>query len=273
MLKSFLAGSFSGTCSTVLFQPLDLVKTRIQTHIPVGTPYGMVTAFKQVVCTDHLIGLWKGMSPSLARTIPGIGMYFCALNEMKRSFGGKEPSAFASIAMGSSARTLSAASLLPFTVVKTRFESGFYSYNGIGNALCVIYSKEGARGLFSGIIPTLARDAPYSGLYLMFYTQNKRLMSSESLNGPFGPLLHFSCGVVSGLCASCLTQPADVLKTKMQLYPDKFTSVRELAVSLYKSEGVKPFFIGLTPRLVRRTLLSAMSWAVYEQAIKAMGLR
>ena len=64
MLKSFLAGSFSGTCSTVLFQPLDLVKTRIQTHhVNVGTHYGMATAFRQVICTDHLIGLWKGMSP------------------------------------------------------------------------------------------------------------------------------------------------------------------------------------------------------------------
>lgn len=30
VLKAFLAGSFSGTFSTILFQPLDLVKTRLQ---------------------------------------------------------------------------------------------------------------------------------------------------------------------------------------------------------------------------------------------------
>jgi len=30
VIKAFLAGSFSGTCTTILFQPLDLVKTRIQ---------------------------------------------------------------------------------------------------------------------------------------------------------------------------------------------------------------------------------------------------
>lgn len=30
ILKAFLAGSFSGTFSTVLFQPLDLLKTRLQ---------------------------------------------------------------------------------------------------------------------------------------------------------------------------------------------------------------------------------------------------
>lgn len=30
ILKAFLAGSFSGTFSTILFQPLDLLKTRLQ---------------------------------------------------------------------------------------------------------------------------------------------------------------------------------------------------------------------------------------------------
>ena len=38
-LKAFLCGSLSGTCSTLLFQPLDLVKTRLQTmqnHVKPG---------------------------------------------------------------------------------------------------------------------------------------------------------------------------------------------------------------------------------------------
>merc|ERR1711972_25384 len=30
MVKAFLAGSMSGTCSTLLFQPLDVLKTRLQ---------------------------------------------------------------------------------------------------------------------------------------------------------------------------------------------------------------------------------------------------
>jgi solute carrier family 25 protein 38 len=32
VLKAFLAGSLSGTASTILFQPLDLVKTRLQSQ-------------------------------------------------------------------------------------------------------------------------------------------------------------------------------------------------------------------------------------------------
>lgn len=53
-------------------------------------------------------------------------------------------------------------------------QSGVYSYSSMREALCSIYVKEGAKGLTCGLIPTLLRDAPFSGLYLMFYTQTKK---------------------------------------------------------------------------------------------------
>lgn len=58
-----------------------------------------------------------------------------------------------------------------------------YKYNSIGEALRLIHKYEGLKGLSSGLVPTLLRDAPYSGLYLMFYTQLKSLAA----NGKFTP--------------------------------------------------------------------------------------
>lgn len=44
-----------------------------------------------------------------------------------------------------------------------RFESGAYNYAKMTTALHHIYYTEGARGLCRGLVPTLARDAPFSG--------------------------------------------------------------------------------------------------------------
>ena len=55
-------------------------------------------------------------------------------------------------------------------------QSGVYTYRGVGDAMKAIYAKEGAKGLTCGLLPTLLRDAPFSGLYLMFYTQTKQII-------------------------------------------------------------------------------------------------
>lgn len=91
-------------------------------------------------------------------------------------------------------------------------------------------------GLYGGLTATLLRDAPFSGLYLAFYTQGKKVLNScervncFKLSAPLLICLHFAvlgtehlpshynlpCGVAAGIMASCITQPADVVKTKLQ---------------------------------------------------------
>ena len=41
------------------------------------------------------------------------------------------------------------------------------------------------------------------------------------------PLVHFSCGVFAGCLASIVTQPADVIKTQMQVNTQQFMSVQQ----------------------------------------------
>ncbi|XP_050299679.1 mitochondrial glycine transporter-like isoform X2 [Anthonomus grandis grandis] len=280
IIKAFLAGSFSGTCSTVLFQPLDLVKTRLQntpTKISVNGRHGaisMLSIFANIVQQDHIKGLWKGMVPSLARCVPGVGLYFCILDYTKFHYlKGKTPTALESVTMGFCARSLSGAILIPITVVKTRFESGVYDYNSLASALKQIYRTEGIRGMTCGLVPTLFRDAPFSGLYLMFYNQTKQLVSRDLLNSPYSSPIHFSCGLTAGILASIVTQPADVLKTKMQLYPNKFNNLWSVIVYVQGNYGIRGFFKGMVPRTLRRTLMAAMAWTVYEKISTKIGLK
>lgn len=161
----------------------------------------------------------------------------------------------------------------PITVIKTRYESGRYGYESIYSALRSIYHSEGYRGLFSGLTATLLRDAPFSGIYLMFYNQTKNIVLHDQLDAVLVPVANFSCGIFAGILASLVTQPADVIKTHMQLSPVKFRWIGQAVTLIFKDYGLRGFFQGSVPRTLRRTLVAAMAWTVYEEMMAKMGLK
>ncbi|XP_008412405.1 mitochondrial glycine transporter B isoform X1 [Poecilia reticulata] len=276
-LKAFMCGSLSGTCSTLLFQPLDLVKTRLQmlqNNAKPGTPkVGMFRVFIQVIRTENFFSLWKGVSPSFVRCIPGVGIYFSTFYSLKQHFfQDRAPNAGEAVLLGAGARTVAGVCMLPFTVIKTRFESGYYNYASVPGALRSMYETEGVRALFSGLTATLLRDAPFSGIYVMFYSQAKRALPQEVTSAPYAPLVNFSCGVVAGVMASVVTQPADVVKTHIQVSPSHWRTADAVRY-VYTEKGMSGFFRGAVPRSLRRTLMAAMAWTVYEQLMAHMGLK
>ncbi|XP_038835013.1 mitochondrial glycine transporter B-like isoform X3 [Salvelinus namaycush] len=277
-LKAFMCGSLSGTCSTLLFQPLDLVKTRLQTlqnNMKPGAPkVGMMTVLVQVIRTESFLGLWKGVSPSFVRCIPGVGIYFSTFYSLKQHYfqEGRAPNAGEAVLLGAGARAVAGVCMLPVTVIKTRFESGRYNYVSVLGALKSVCETEGPRALFSGLTATLLRDAPFSGIYVMFYSQAKRSLPPEVSSSPYAPLGNFGCGVMAGVLASVVTQPADVVKTHIQVSPSHWTT-KDAIRYIYTEHGLRGFFRGAVPRSLRRTLMAAMAWTVYEQLMARMGLK
>ncbi|XP_058497618.1 mitochondrial glycine transporter B-like isoform X1 [Solea solea] len=268
-LKAFMCGSLSGTCSTLLFQPLDLVKTRLQTlqnKAKPGAPkVGMFTVLVNVVRTENFFSLWKGVSPSFVRCIPGVGIYFSTFYSLKQHFIlDRQPNAGEAVLLGAGARSVAGVCMLPFTVIKTRFESGYYNYVSVAGALRSMYKTEGIRSLFSGLTATLLRDAPFSGIYVMFYSQTKRALPQDVTTLGYTPLVNFSCGLMAGVMASLVTQPADVVKTYIQVSPSHWSTTDAICF-IYKEHGMRGFFRGAVPRSLRRTLMAAMAWTVYEQ--------
>lgn len=290
VMKSFLVGSFSGTCSTILFQPLDLVKTRLQQTVVLRTTPNSVAPFnqhstsmfsvmRQVVLNEHFTALWRGITPSITRTVPGVGIYFGSVHWLKSHVldSNSSPSALEAAAIGVAARTFAGTVMIPITVIKTRYESGSFNYTRMSTALNDIYKVEGARGLCRGLIPTLFRDAPYSGLYLMFYTTAKSRLASICNPDVEGHKLNWwqtsCCGIAAGIAASAVTHPADVVKTKMQVNPQVYSSIRVACGLIMKDQGLRGFAVGLAPRMLRRTLMSALAWTVYEEAMRRLGLK
>jgi len=44
----------------------------------------------------------------------------------------------------------------------------------------------------------------------------------------------FTCGAFAGIMASVVTQPADVVKTRLQLFPHKYNSTGSAVFSVFK---------------------------------------
>ena len=86
-----------------------------------------------------------------------------------------------------------------------------------------IVRQEGVRGLMRGAYPTILRDAPYSGIYLLMYTQISRLL------GPDGPLhrvsdrlprpaVTFATGIIAGALGSIVTNPVDLVRPRVHAH-------------------------------------------------------
>ncbi|CAB4062281.1 SLC25A38 [Lepeophtheirus salmonis] len=183
VLRSFIAGSFSASVSTVLFQPLDLIKTRMIQRTVVFDGATMVTVTREVLSSDaKILGLWKGIAPSLLRTVPGVGIHFSSLTFLDK-IGLKGKDTLSSLICGMMARSTAALITIPLTVVKVR--------------------KEGYRGMSSGLIPTILRDAPFSGIYLAFYSTLKQKAQCSTLPDHDAAWIHFLCGLIAGMGCFC----------------------------------------------------------------------
>lgn len=268
VVKSFLAGSLSGTCSTLLFQPLDLIKTRVQQVNGIGSSTLDVT--KEILGRKSLPGLWQGLYPSLVRTVPGVGIYFSCMHTMKTTLFHGAPSSNQSLFIGASSRAIAGCLMIPATVIKIRCESGKYGYKSIFGAVHSITVNEGLRGLSSGLLPTLVRDVPFSGIYLMLYETLK--VEVDRARGGSSQVDKFACSLVAGALASIVTQPADVIKTRMQLGGSPCGAGSTLA-AVVAGDGVAGLFRGCALRTLRRTLMASLAWTVYEQALRNFGLK
>ena len=85
--------------------------------------------------------------------------------------------------------------------------------------------------------------------------------------------VHFVCGLNAGLMASLVTHPFDVVKTQMQLYPSKYRGTAHCINVIFTEYGLSGFMRGVTPRCLRRTLISALSWTVFEEIMKHLKLK
>ncbi|KAI0829262.1 solute carrier family 25 member 38 [Trametes gibbosa] len=307
--QHLMSGALSGFASTIVLQPFDLLKTRIQQpdhldklkHSALSPKSTLIfRTARDIVRSNGALGLWRGTTASLLRNVPGVALYFTGLNQFRAFLATsvyfaplRAPSAPSyststlpkltpqgNLLAGAVTRVAVGFVLNPFTLLKARYESSYYSYNSLPQAFMGIM-RSGPSEVFRGAIASSLRDAPYAGIFVVFYEYIKTTMSNAVSSAPntasipipisTSAAVNSASAATAGALATLATQPFDVLKTKMQVRSEtKYRGLLSTVVAIFRQRGVPGFFDGATLRMSRKIFSSAIGWAVYEGVLVAM---
>lgn len=88
--KTSAAGAAAGITSKLIVQPLDLIRTRMQTQTGTGSAKeyrGLLHAVRSVIRQEGFLGLYTGLTPNLLGSGVGYGVYFTVYKHSKRVWG------------------------------------------------------------------------------------------------------------------------------------------------------------------------------------------
>ncbi|KAJ7590594.1 solute carrier family 25 member 38 [Mycena floridula] len=295
--QQLISGASSGLASTVCLQPFDLLKTRLQQGDGISRNRNTTLLFqttKGIITSNGILGLWRGTSASLMRNVPGVALYMTLLTQM-RTIMATSPyfsvvrktaddgssvlpklSNSGNLLAGATTRVAVGFALNPFTVLKARFESNMYAYESLFGAFASM-ARLGPSELTRGFLASALRDAPYAGLFVVLYEGIKRETSAilvpanlnNSASNGQSALIHSFSAASAGALATGMTHPFDVIKTKIQVRSEaRYQGFSKTVKTIWVQRGVSGYFDGLSLRMSRKVLSSAIGWAVYEGGLR-----
>lgn len=190
------AGAFAGLVGCSVTCPVELVRSRQQLD-PAATAPSVV---RQIVRDDGLRGIYRGMSATVVREVPGWTTQFFVYEGMKRLLS-PDPDALqpaglvlAGAASGAAGWTVT----YPQDIIKTTLQlsrGGMPSSpsaafkpilmdGGFINCGRAIVAEHGVPGLFRGITPCVARSMPVNGIGFMVYEWCSKWCLQRHSNAP-----------------------------------------------------------------------------------------
>lgn len=135
-----------------------------------------------------------------------------------------------------------------------------------------IIKREGWRALFfHGLGITIIREIPSFAFYFVAYGLLARSSFAALLGNHAAPLIF---GALAGWAMWIPTYPADIVKTLVQVQDSnsKMLGPMQITAKLYRTGGVKAFFDGLEPKLLRAAVKHSVTFWVYEIIMNMMRL-
>ncbi|PCH35710.1 mitochondrial carrier [Wolfiporia cocos MD-104 SS10] len=287
------AGGIAGAMEALCCQPLDTIKVRMQLsrsgRAPGTKPRGFLATGALIVRRETPLALYKGLGAVLSGIVPKMAIRFASFESYRAWLADKETgktSVGNIFIAGLGAGTTEAVFVVtPMEVVKIRLQAQQHSladpleipqYRNAGHAVYKIIREEGFSTLYRGVTLTALRQATNQGANFTAYQELKKFahrLQPELEDLP--SYQHMVIGLISGAMGPFSNAPIDTIKTRLQKATtvpgtSAFQRIAAIAGDMWREEGFRSFYKGITPRVLRVAPGQAIVFAVYERVRKGM---
>jgi len=270
--KNSLASGLAAGCSKLLLAPFDTIKTIQQAALVSGkAPLSLSkTAHEILMRPKGFLEFYAGVGVAVVGSMPSVGLYFGIYSFCKKTFQQWDNENYEQrqtlyIALSAAiGNTIASASRVPYEVVKQKLQTKAYA--NMAEAMRDLSLKT----LFptGGIASQMLRDIPYAIVTLLTYEHLKSVWKTRAeTRFPKVPSKSWDLvvGGVSGGVGSYVTNPMDVIKTRLQTDSQLYSgSIRTCAKLTLEEGGPAAFLRGSVPRLLHKVPANAFFFFFYE---------
>ncbi|CAI7633177.1 unnamed protein product [Penicillium glandicola] len=286
---NLIAGGGAGMMEALVCHPLDTIKVRMQLSrratAPGAKPRGFIATGAQIVQKETALGLYKGLGAVLGGIIPKMAIRFTSYESYKGMLADKETGAVTSKATflaGLAAGVTEAVAVVnPMEVIKIRLQAQHHSladpldtpkYRSAPHALFTVVKEEGFSVLYRGVSLTALRQGTNQAANFTAYTELKAALQRwqpEYSNSQLPAYQTTMIGLISGAVGPFSNAPIDTIKTRLQKTraepgQSAVSRIVVIAKDMFKTEGTRAFYKGITPRVMRVAPGQAVTFTVYE---------
>jgi hypothetical protein len=281
--REIAAGSLAASFTATLFSPLECVKTRLQVQDLPGWPRiyesgGLLSTLRRIASEDGVLMLWShGFVGFVARDFLYSGLRIGLYPTFRSALAadGNDAPLSAKIAAGAGTGAFGASIANPLDVVRVRMSCEYGVIDAASGTLttgmrvgekprwrnsfhCLVacYESEGlVGGLWRGVSATVARAALLSAGQLASYDHSKQCLLRQGY--PDGSQVHSLSAIISGLVATTVCNPADVMKSALMSAARDASAGAKLsplaiASTIVRTQGVLGFWRGWTAACAHR---------------------
>ncbi|XP_047157662.1 mitochondrial uncoupling protein 3 [Vigna umbellata] len=285
-----LLTSFSAMVAETTTFPIDLIKTRLQLHgesLSSSRPTSAYRVGLGIVREQSVVGLYSGLSPAIIRHLFYTPIRIVGYEHL-RSVVSADNGSFSIVGkavVGGTSGVMAQIIASPADLVKVRMQADGHrvnqglrpQYSGPFDALNKIVRAEGFRGLWKGVFPNIQRAFLVNMGELACYDHAKQFVIRSRIADD-NVYAHTLASIMSGLAATSLSCPADVVKTRMMNQAAKkegkylYNSSYDCLVKTVKVEGIRALWKGFFPTWARLGPWQFVFWVTYEKFRKFAGL-